>query len=102
MNLLKRSKSKVITETITHYTPSIILIFVKKPIYFSAYFNYCLVTICKQNPNISTCQVEWLINLMKEFCSKEYGVVTLMIDNIYAINLAKNLIAHGSSKHIYK
>src|SRR4051812_46165754 len=58
MNLLKRSKSKVITGTITHYTPSIILIFVKKPIYFSAYFNYYLVTICKHNPNISFCLIE--------------------------------------------
>src|SRR3954469_4315900 len=58
MNLLKRSKSKVIIGTITHYTPSIILIFVKKPIYFSTYFNYCLVTICKHGPNISFCLIE--------------------------------------------
>lgn len=46
------------------------------------------------------CQVVWLINLMKELCNKENEFVTLMIDNISTINLAKNPNTHGRSKHI--
>lgn len=56
---------------------------------------YIVASIC-----VCVCQVVWLINLMKELCNEEYEVVTLMIDNIFTINLAKNLIAHGKSKHI--
>lgn len=46
------------------------------------------------------CQVVWLMDLMNKLCSKENGVMTLMIYNVSAINLAKNLIAHGRSIHI--
>ena len=31
---------------------------------------------------------------------EDRGVVKMRIDNISAINLAKNLVAHGKSKHI--
>jgi len=31
---------------------------------------------------------------------KEKGVITLMVDNKSAINLAKHSVAHGRSKHI--
>jgi hypothetical protein len=31
---------------------------------------------------------------------KDHGTVTMKIDNISAINLAKNPVAHGKSKHI--
>lgn len=37
---------------------------------------------------------------MDEIGSEKCEVVTLRIDNISAINLAKNPIAHGRSKHI--
>lgn len=40
------------------------------------------------------------MNLLEELGSCEGEVVTLLVDNIYAINLAKNSIAHGRSKHI--
>ena len=40
------------------------------------------------------------MNLMKELCSEKYEVMTLMIDNVFAINLGKNPIAHGRNKHI--
>lgn len=46
------------------------------------------------------CQDDWLMNLMKELCSEEYEVVTLKIDNVVVINLAKNHISHERSKHI--
>lgn len=36
------------------------------------------------------CQVVWLMNLMKELCIEENEIVTLMIDNVSAINHAKN------------
>lgn len=45
-------------------------------------------------------QVIWLMNLLKEHCSDKGEAVTLMVDNISVINLAKNLIAHGRRKHI--
>lgn len=40
------------------------------------------------------------MNLLKELCTKENEVATLMIDNVFALNLANNPIAHGRSKHI--
>ena len=46
------------------------------------------------------CQVMWLMNLLKELDNIEVKVVTLFVDNLSAINLAKNPIAHGRSKHI--
>jgi hypothetical protein len=50
--------------------------------------------------SLCSCQAVWLMNLMDEIGSEKCEVVTLRIDNISAINLAKNPIAHGRSKHI--
>lgn len=49
---------------------------------------------------LCACQAMWLKNLLKELGSEEGDVVILMVDNIYTINLAKNPIANGRSKHI--
>lgn len=45
-------------------------------------------------------QEMWLMNMLKELCNEEEDVVTLMVDNVSVINLDKNPIAHGRSKHI--
>ncbi|GAU38708.1 hypothetical protein TSUD_396360 [Trifolium subterraneum] len=45
-------------------------------------------------------QAIWLKNLIEEIAGKGMDSVTLKIDNISAINLAKNPISHGRSKHI--
>lgn len=41
------------------------------------------------------------MNLMNDLCNKEYEVVILMIDSIFAINLTKHLIAYGRNKYIW-
>ena len=47
------------------------------------------------------CQALWLKSLLEELKLKEEGgALTMMIDNQSAINLAKNPVAHGRSKHI--
>ncbi|XP_058776263.1 7-deoxyloganetin glucosyltransferase-like [Vicia villosa] len=38
--------------------------------------------------------------MLKEVCSEVGEAVTFIVDNVSAINLAKNLIAYGRSKHI--
>ncbi|PNX85867.1 hypothetical protein L195_g041941 [Trifolium pratense] len=50
--------------------------------------------------SLSTCQVIWLKNLIEEISQDKCEAVTLKIDNVSAINLAKNPIAHGRRKHI--
>ncbi|CAJ2632822.1 unnamed protein product [Trifolium pratense] len=50
--------------------------------------------------SLCACQAIWLVNLMEEMTSEDHGSVTMNIDNISAINLAKNPVAHGKSKHI--
>jgi len=50
--------------------------------------------------SMCACQAVWLVNLCKEFDSSRNGAVLLLVDNISAIILAKNPIAHGRSKHI--
>ncbi|CAJ2662328.1 unnamed protein product [Trifolium pratense] len=45
-------------------------------------------------------KVIWLRNLMEEITGEVSDGVTLKIDNVSAINLAKNPISHGRSKHI--
>lgn len=40
------------------------------------------------------------MNLLEELGSSEGEVVTLLVDNVFVINLSKNQIAHGRSKHI--
>ena len=54
---------------------------------------YISVSMC-------VCQALWLMNLLKELGSSVEKVITLLVDNISAINLARNPIAHGRRKHI--
>lgn len=54
---------------------------------------YITVSLC-------ICQATWSKNLLKEQGSKKVEVVTLTIDNIFAINLDKNPIAYGRIMHI--
>ncbi|XP_058784994.1 uncharacterized protein LOC131659891 [Vicia villosa] len=49
---------------------------------------------------LCVCQVMWLMNLLKELGRNEGEAVTLLVDNVSAINLGKNPIAHRRSKHI--
>ncbi|XP_050909332.1 secreted RxLR effector protein 161-like [Lathyrus oleraceus] len=50
--------------------------------------------------SMCACQAVWLVNLCKELDSSRNEAVLLLVDNISAINLAKNPIAHGRSQHI--
>ncbi|XP_058741137.1 secreted RxLR effector protein 161-like [Vicia villosa] len=45
-------------------------------------------------------QSMWLMNLLKGLDINEGEATTLLVDNFFGINLAKNPIAHGRSKHI--
>lgn len=46
------------------------------------------------------CQGIWLRNILSRVTSETIGPVTLYIDNRSAIDLAKNLMFHGRSKHV--
>jgi hypothetical protein len=46
------------------------------------------------------CQLIWLESLMKELKCKLKKPLHLLIDNKSAINLARNPVSHGRSKHI--
>ncbi|XP_050884002.1 secreted RxLR effector protein 161-like [Lathyrus oleraceus] len=46
------------------------------------------------------CQVVWLMNLLKDMGSNVGDVVTLLVDNVFELNLAKSPIAYGMGKHI--
>lgn len=48
----------------------------------------------------AACQAIWLRNLLTQLTGKDVGHVTIYIDNMSAIYLAKNLVFHGRSKHI--
>lgn len=48
----------------------------------------------------AACQGMWLHNLLGRLTSEEVGHVVLYIDNQSTIDLAKNLVFHGRSKHI--
>lgn len=50
--------------------------------------------------NAAACQAIWLKNLLTEVTGKYMGPVLLYIDNRSAIDLAKNPVFHGRSKHI--
>ncbi|XP_050908156.1 secreted RxLR effector protein 161-like [Lathyrus oleraceus] len=50
--------------------------------------------------SMCACQAVWLVNLLHELDSCTREGVLLLVDNVSAINLAKNPIAHGRSKHI--
>ena len=52
------------------------------------------------NASLYACQATWMVNLVEEITGKNHGAITMKIDNMSAINLAKNPIAHGRSKHI--
>ncbi|XP_058784463.1 secreted RxLR effector protein 161-like [Vicia villosa] len=45
--------------------------------------------------SLFACQAVWLVNLWEELDNKVEEVVTLLVDNASAINLAKNPISHG-------
>lgn len=48
----------------------------------------------------AACQGIWLRNLLSQITAENIGPVTLFIDNKSAIDLAKNPVFHGRSKHI--
>lgn len=48
----------------------------------------------------AACQAIWLKKLLSQITGKETGPVTIYIDNRSAIDLAKNPVFHGRSKHI--
>lgn len=48
----------------------------------------------------AACQALWLRSLLEEIGLGSKKVMQLQVDNQSAINLAKNPIAHGRSKHI--
>ena len=50
--------------------------------------------------SLCACQATWMVNLVEEITGKNHGAITMKIDSMSAINLAKNPIAHGRSKHI--
>ena len=50
--------------------------------------------------SLGACQAMWLMNLLKELGCNDDAATTLFVENVSAINLAKNPIAHGRSKHI--
>lgn len=54
---------------------------------------YIVVSLC-------VCQVMWLMNLLKELGNNDGDVVTLLVDNVFAINVANNPTTHGRSMHI--
>ena len=47
----------------------------------------------------ASCQALWLRNLLSKVTKSELKLVTLYVDNKFAIALMKNLIFHGRSKH---
>ena len=50
--------------------------------------------------SLFACQATWMVNLIEEITSKSHGEITMKIDIMSAINLAKNSLAHGRRKHI--
>ena len=50
--------------------------------------------------SLCACQATWMVNLVEEIAGKDHEAITMKIDIMSAINLAKNPVAHGRSKHI--
>ncbi|WJX72888.1 hypothetical protein P8452_56724 [Trifolium repens] len=50
--------------------------------------------------SLCACQAAWMENLMNEILGEDHGAIEMNIDNMSAINLAKNPVSHGRSKHI--
>jgi len=48
----------------------------------------------------AACQANWMQNVLEELMIKLEQPIKLLIDNKSAIDLAKNPISHGKSKHI--
>lgn len=49
---------------------------------------------------LSACQEPWMVNLINDIEGKNHGAMYMRIDNMYAINLAKNSITLGRRKYI--
>ena len=49
---------------------------------------------------LTACQVVWILNLLQDLKIEVNKLLKLMIDNKFAINLAKNSVLHGRSKYI--
>lgn len=43
-----------------------------------------------------------MVNLVEEISVEDHVEMIMKIDNMFAINMAKNLMAHGRSKHEMK
>jgi hypothetical protein len=50
----------------------------------------------------SVCQAIWLMSLIDELSDEKCDTMIVKIDNMSAINLAKNPITLRKSKHIYR
>jgi len=50
--------------------------------------------------SFATCQAMWLVELLRELKVSMKAPLELRIDNIFAINMSKNPISHGRSRHI--
>ena len=50
--------------------------------------------------DVAACQFVWLLNLLQDLKIKVKKPLKLIIDNKSAINLARNPVLHGRSKHI--
>ena len=48
----------------------------------------------------NACQSDWLNNIMTQISFNLDVPIKIYVDNVYAINLAKNLVFHQRSKHI--
>jgi hypothetical protein len=50
--------------------------------------------------SLCACQAAWMENLIDEILGEEHSAIEINIDNMSTINLAKNPVTHGRSKHI--
>ena len=50
--------------------------------------------------SLCACQATLMMNIVEEIIGNNHGAMTMKIDNMSAINLTKNLIAHGRINHI--
>lgn len=79
------------------------------------YLNESIITWVSQKQKcvaLSSCEVEymaatatecqsiWLRNVLSQITNESVDPVVLYVDNMSAINLAKNPVFHGRSKHI--
>jgi hypothetical protein len=79
------------------------------------FINNAPISWCSKKEQVvalSSCEVEyiaasmcatqaiWLKTLIEEVTGVDSEAVTIKVDNVSAINLAKNPISHGRSKHI--